>query len=255
MIKPVNAIIVEDAPIAEEHLKKLLADYCPHINVIASYSSAREAIKHLPGLNYDLLFLDVEFNDGYNAFRMLEDLEFTETQIIFTTAFEKYRKDAADVNSIKYLLKPIKKEELITAVERSEQILVGKNKLYDIEKHHKAITTGKLVVNTDGISYFIHPDEIVYMEAAGAYTKIYFYSEDRVNEVLSTHNLGKYMQILVGQNFLRVHKKYMVNIDYAKSCQRNTLKLSADHQIIEVSISKNRRHKIIEAISLKNLKL
>ena len=253
MIKPVNAIIVEDAPIAEEHLKKLLSDNCPHINVIASYTSAREAIKHLPGLNYQLLFLDVEFNDGYNAFRMLEDLDFTETQIIFTTAFERYRKDAAEVNSIKYLLKPIKKEELISAVERSQQILVGKNKLSELEKHHDAITTGKLVINTDGISYFIHPDEIVYMEAAGAYTNIYYYSEDKVNEVLSTHNLGKYAQMLVGQNFLRVHKKYLVNINYAKSCHRNTLKLSADHQSIEVRISKDRRHEIIEAISLNKL--
>lgn len=253
MIQSLNAIIVEDMPIAEAHLKKLLADNCPHINVIASYASGREAIKHLSGLNYDLLFLDIEFNDGYNAFRMLEDLDFGETHIIFTTAFEKYRKDAADIDSIKYLLKPIKKEELEKAVERSQLIQIGKNKIATIEEKYEAIKTGKLVINTDGISYFIHPNEIVYMEALGAYTKVHYYFDKKVNEVLSTHNLGKYDQMFVGQNFIRVHKKYLVNINFAKSCHRNRLKLVANNQTIEVDISKDRRREIIEAISLNNL--
>ncbi len=253
MLKPVNAIIVEDMPIAEKHLMKLLSDNCPHVNVIATYSSAREAIKHLPGLKYDLLFLDVEFNDGYNAFRMLEDLDFNETHIIFTTAFENYRKEASDIDSIKYLLKPVRAEELIKAVERSMQILIGKEKLADIEEQHKAIKTGKLVINTNKVSYFIHPDEIVYMEASGAYTKISYWNEHEIKCLLSAQNLGKYEQMLIGQNFLRVHKKYLINTRYAQSCRRNKLKLAIDHQTIEIDISKDRRKEIIEAIALSNL--
>jgi len=253
MIKPINAVIIEDMPIAEEHLRKMLSDNCPNINIIASYPSGKEAIKHLHGLNYDLLFLDIEYNDGYNAFRMLEDLDFAETHIIFTTAFEQYRKEAAEVDSIKYLLKPIKKDELVKAVERSMLILIGKEKITAIEENYNAVRTGKLVVNTEGTTYFIDPLEIVYMEASGAYTNIFYYTKQNLNQVLTTQNLGKFETLLNSHNFIRVHKKYLVNVDFISTCKRSALILSAGTNTIEVSISKDRRKEIIETISLSKM--
>lgn len=250
----INAIIVEDMSIAEEHLKKMLHDNCPNVNIIASYPSAKEAIKHLSGLNYDLLFLDIEYNDGYNAFRMLEELDFTETHIIFTTAFEEYRKEAADVDSIKYLLKPIKKDELIRAVDRSMQIIIGKEKLELIEEKYHAVKEGKLIINTNGTSYFLNPSEIVFLEADGAYTHIFYSSEQHgIEKITATHNIGKYGSLLCPQSFIRVHKKYLVNIDFIKSCHRNKLILDVGKENIEVLISKDRRKAIIEAIALKGL--
>jgi len=248
-MRPINAIIVEDMTIAEEHLKKLLRDNCPQINVIASYTSAKEAIKHLPELNYDLLFLDIEYNDGYNAFKMLEELDFTETHIIFTTAYDSYRRESSDVNSIKYLLKPIKKEELILAVERSMLILIGKSRLPLIQQTHEAIKTGKIIINTDGISYFLDPSNIIYMEASGAYTSIFYYTEQKLKQLTSTQNLGKYENKLPKQNFIRVHKKYLVNTDFIDSCRRNKLKIVAGKISIEILISKDRRKEIMDTIS------
>jgi len=253
MNKIINAIIVEDMPIAVEHLRKLLTDNCPNINIIASYPSATEAEKHLSGLNYDLLFLDIEYNDGYNAFKMLENLNFRETHIIFTTAFEHYRKEAADVDSIKYLLKPIKKDELVRAVKRSMEILIGKEKLEIIEKKYEAVNSGKLTVNAGGILYFIEPLDIVYLEAAGAYTYIYYNIEHTLKKVLSSQNIGKYELILNSDNFLRVHKKYLVNTHFVKNCYRNKLKLSVRDKTIDVLISKDRRKEIIETISLNRM--
>jgi len=253
-MKIINAVIVEDLLIAEKHLKKMLRDNCPNINIIASYSSAKEAIKHLSGLSYDLLFLDIEYNDGYNAFRMLEELDFTKTHIIFTTAFEEYRKEAAEVDSIKYLSKPIKKEELIKAVERSMQIIIGKENMGLIEEKYQAIKTGKLIINTDGTSYFLEPSEIVYLEADGAYTAIFYCSEhDHLEKITTTQNIGKYGHLLNPQTFIRVHKKYLVNIDFIKSCHKNKLMLKVGEENIEVLISKDRRKTIIEAIALNDL--
>ena len=255
MTRPINTVIVEDMPIAASHLEQMLAENCPNINVIAKYSSGKEAIKHLPDLNYDLLFLDIEYNDGYNAFRMLEDLDFGETHIIFTTAHEQYRKEAADVDSIKYLLKPIKTQELVRAVERSQYISIGKEKLEALEKKHEAIKSGKLMVNTDGVSYFLEPSEIVYLEASGTYTYLFYIAETRVKKLLSTHNLGKLESLLNGRNFLRVHKKYLVNIKFVEKSKRNKLTLSAKNETIERLISKDRRKEILESISLARFKL
>jgi two-component system LytT family response regulator len=255
MTRPINTVIVEDMPIAASHLKQMLAENCPNINVIATYSSGKEAIKHLPALNYDLLFLDIEYNDGYNAFRLLEDLDFGETHIIFTTAHEQYRKEAADVDSIKYLLKPIKTQELVKAVERSQLIFIGKEKLKAIEEKHEAIKSGKLMVNTDGVSYFLEPADIVYLEASGTYTYIYYISENQIKKILSTQNIGKFEMQLTNQNFLRVHKKYLVHIKFIESSRRNKLTLSAKNENIEILISKDRRKQILESISLTKLNL
>lgn len=255
MIRPINTVIVEDMPVAASHLKKLLADNCPNINVIATYHSGKEAIKHLSALNYDLLFLDIEYNDGYNAFRMLEDLDFGETHIIFTTAHEQYRKEAADVDSIKYLLKPIKAQELVKAVERSQLIFIGKEKLVALEEKHEAIKSGKLIVNTDGISYFLEPADIVYFEASGTYTYIHYISENQIKKILSTQNIGKFELLLTSHNFLRVHKKYLVHIKFIEKSRRNKLTLSANNKTIEILISKDRRKEILESISLTKLDL
>jgi two-component system LytT family response regulator len=241
--------------IAASHLKQMLAANCPNINVIATFYSAREAIKHLSVLNYDLLFLDIEYNDGYNAFRMLEDLDFGETHIIFTTAHEQYRKEAADVDSIKYLLKPIKTQELVKAVERSQLIFIGKEKLEALEEKHEAIKNGKLIVNTNGISYFLEPADIVYFEASGTYTYIYYISENQIKKILSTQNIDKFESQLPNQNFLRVHKKYLVHIKFIESSRRNKLTLSAKNKTIEILISKDRRKEILESISLTKLNL
>ena len=255
MTKSINTVIVEDIAIAANHLKQMLADNCPNINVIATFNSGKEAIKHLPFLNYDLLFLDIEYNDGYNAFRMLEDLDFGETHIIFTTAHEQYRKEASDLNSIKYLLKPIKTQELVKAVERSQHIFIGKEKLETLEKKHEAIKSGKLIVNTDGVCYFLEPADIVCLEASGPYTYIYYISENQTKKLLSSQNLGKFENLLNSQNFLRVHKKYLVNIKFIEKSKRNKLTLSAKNETIEILISKDRRKEILESISLAKFEL
>ena len=249
----VNAVIIEDLPVAEEHLKKLLRDNCKQVNVIASFRSGKEAIKILPKLNYDLLFLDIEYNDNYNAFRLLEDLDFSETHIVFTTAYDTYRSEASEVDSIKYLLKPIQKKELIKAVERSMLILVGKEKLSQIQQQYEAVKQGKIMICSEGITHFITPADIVYLEASGTYTYIHYISENVVHKLISTQNLGKFEKKLNARNFNRVHKKYLVNIDFVKSYSRNRLNLAAGKFNVFVAISKERKKNILETIALNNL--
>jgi two-component system LytT family response regulator len=251
----INTVIVEDMPVAEEHLRKLLQDHCPQINVIASFQSGKEALIMLPKLNYDLLFLDIEYNDGYNAFNLLKDLEFTETHIIFTTAYDTFRKQASEANTIKYLLKPIRKEELIQAVERSMLIMIGKEKIKEIEQTHEALKTGKIMINSEGITLFIKPDEIICLEADGAYSHIYHLSGDEMVKTLSSQNLGKFEKILNSKRFLRVHKSYLVNTEFVASCRRTKLRLAAGKHNIDVPIARDRRKDILESIAMNNLDL
>ena len=99
-----NCMIVDDEPLALNLLESYI-NKTPFLKLIGKYSSAIEALKELPNLNIDLLFLDIQMPE-------LNGLEFSKmvnehTRIIFTTAFDQYALEGFRVNALDYLLKPI----------------------------------------------------------------------------------------------------------------------------------------------------
>ncbi len=110
-----KALIIEDETAAARNLKMLLAASYPEIDVIGTIESVAEAVAWF-GSNAtpDLVFMDIHLADG-NSFRIFDNVKI-ECPIIFTTAYDQYALDAFRVNSIDYLLKPIKQSDLERAV-------------------------------------------------------------------------------------------------------------------------------------------
>ena len=80
-----KAVIVEDEKYSVLNLQKLLQEYAPEVEVVATFYSGREALGQLPRINFDLVFLDIQFNDDFNAFEMLKVWNWDQLQIIFVT--------------------------------------------------------------------------------------------------------------------------------------------------------------------------
>jgi two-component system LytT family response regulator len=110
-----RAVIIEDETAAARNLKVLLAATHPEIEIIATLESVGESVEWF-GKNTapDLVFMDIHLADG-NAFRIFDDVTIS-APIIFTTAYDEYALEAFRVNSIDYILKPIKQEDLERAV-------------------------------------------------------------------------------------------------------------------------------------------
>lgn len=110
-----RALIIEDETAAARNLKMLLAASYPEIDVIGTIESVAEAVAWF-GANPtpELVFMDIHLADG-NSFRIFDSVKI-ECPIIFTTAYDQYALDAFRVNSIDYLLKPIKQSDLERAV-------------------------------------------------------------------------------------------------------------------------------------------
>lgn len=110
-----RAIIIEDETAAAHNLKVLLTSVRPDIEIIATLESVAESVEWF-GHNTapDLVFMDIHLADG-NAFHIFESVEIT-SPIIFTTAYDQYALEAFRVNSIDYILKPIKQSDLERAV-------------------------------------------------------------------------------------------------------------------------------------------
>lgn len=105
-----KVVIIEDEALAAERLEKMLADLDPEIHVAAKLGSVKESVKWLMANTPDLLFLDIQLSDGL-SFSIFDQISLN-TPVIFTTAYDQYAIKAFELNSIYYLLKPIRRDEL-----------------------------------------------------------------------------------------------------------------------------------------------
>lgn len=113
----IKALIIEDEPAAARRLDKLIRETDPQIEIIGNLDSVSSAIKWFRNNPHpDLIFLDIHLGDGL-SFGIFNELEIT-CPVIFTTAYDEFAIKAFKLNSIDYLLKPIKQEELSFSINK-----------------------------------------------------------------------------------------------------------------------------------------
>ena len=115
-----RVLIVEDETAAVDNLKYLLYKVDRAIEIAAVTESVEQTQQWLMQNHADLIFMDIHLSDG-SAFSLFEHIEVS-TPIIFTTAYDQYALDAFKVNSIDYLLKPIKQTDLERALEKFRRL-------------------------------------------------------------------------------------------------------------------------------------
>ena len=119
-----KAIIIEDEVRAAERLRKMILEVAPNMAFYQSISSVAESIDFFrSGSVPDVIFLDVELADG-RSFEIFRQVEIT-SPVIFTTAYDQYALDAFKHNGVDYLLKPIRKEELESALRKIDKSKKG----------------------------------------------------------------------------------------------------------------------------------
>ena len=115
-----RVLIVEDETAAVDNLEYLLYKVDRAIEIAAVTESVEQTQQWLMQNHADLIFMDIHLSDG-SAFSLFDHIEVS-TPIIFTTAYDQYALDAFKVNSIDYLLKPIKQTDLERALEKFKRL-------------------------------------------------------------------------------------------------------------------------------------
>jgi len=115
-----NILIVEDEALAADRLEKILKEITPEITVLAKLGSIKESVKWLMLNTADLIFLDIQLSDGL-SFSIFEQVTI-QTPVIFTTAYDQYAIKAFQLNSVSYLLKPIRKNELAESLQKYKSL-------------------------------------------------------------------------------------------------------------------------------------
>ena len=207
-----RVVIVEDETAAVVNLKSMLTTVVGDVEVVAVLESVDEAVEFFTGdVVADVVFMDIHLADG-ESFRIFRSVDIA-IPIIFTTAYNEYALEAFKVNSIDYLLKPFKEEDLrraidklsrLTNTERKEQS-DNRKRLVD-EAQTQALQTllirykDKIIpVKIEDVAYFYTSEERVTLTTLTGES----YPVDRTLESLS--------QQLPDTKFFRANRQFIVS--------------------------------------------
>ena len=210
-----SAVLIDDERDSLESLEYLLSRHCPEIEIVAQCSSGKEGLEQIRKHTPDLIFLDIQM-PGMSGFQMLEALDNTGIQVIFTTAHDEYAIDAIKVSAMDYLLKPVSRDDLVRAVTkaRDHHLRSGASRQLEILLTNiQGVESGfqKLAIPTVDELTFINISDIVYCQADGNYTTIW--TRDGQSHVIS-RTLKDTSELLKQPFFFRTHQSYLVNLHF-----------------------------------------
>ncbi len=208
-----QVLIIDNEPEIRLGLQQMLRKYCPEVNAIYEAQGLFAGLEMIESQSFDLLFLDVELDDG-TGIELLQKLPKIDFQVVFITAHNHYAVEAFKFSAIDFLLKPIDIEELIRSVQRAQSNL-DKQKIIEqikvMQEDPQAMQSKKKIVLRDAENlHFVRVADILYCEADGIYTTFFLESGEKI---LVSKNLKEYETMLQLFHFLRVHHSYLVNLE------------------------------------------
>ncbi|WP_421879601.1 LytR/AlgR family response regulator transcription factor [Marinoscillum sp.] len=221
-------LILEDEKIASNRLKEMIANLRPDYKCVLTLDSVESAVISLPALKLDLVFMDIQLADG-NSFDIFDQIKF-DVPIIYTTAYDEYALKAFKSNSVDYLLKPIDPVELARAIDKFEKHSVKDDK--DVTELMQALKPNgkeRFVVKVgDHLKSVITKDiQLIYSQDKGTYL---FTREGK--RFLVDYTMDKVEEMVSGQDFFRISRKFLIHIDYIKDIIAYTnsrLEIRVDH--------------------------
>ncbi|GGI57482.1 LytR/AlgR family response regulator transcription factor [Winogradskyella haliclonae] len=232
-MKTLRCIIADDEPIARQILENYIAD-TPHLELVALCKNAFDVMEVLQEKTIDLLFLDINM-PKLSGISLLKTMSY-KPEVIITTAYPEYAVEGFELSVTDYLLKPFSLERFLQAV-----IKVQKNTSKQTETvlENKNEVASSIFVKSDKKLLKLDFDNITHIEAYGNYVKIY---TDAM--VLTPQTLSDVLKQLPEQ-FLRIHKSYIINFDYLASIEGNQVVLLNK---VKLPIGKSYRTVILDKI-------
>lgn len=246
-ISPVRSFIADDESAARTVIKDYLAQSFPDVIVVGEATSVTQAITLLKDQKIDLLFLDVQLEDGtgFNLLDQLPDLNFN---VIFTTAHNEFAIRAFRYNAIDYLLKPIDPDEFVIAVQKARE---HKNREQLRLQYSQLIITAKensfdrITLSTSEGQIFAKTNDIVRIETYGNYSFVFLAQNDRL---LVSKNLKEFEEMLPEPDFFRVHQSHIVNTGYVQKYMKDEGGYVIMSDNARIPISRRRKEEFISSL-------
>jgi DNA-binding LytR/AlgR family response regulator len=214
-----NCIIIDDEPLALE----LLADnisMVDRLDLVASCSSAVQAMQALQERQVDLIFCDIQM-PGISGLQFVKSLT-QKPLIIFVTAYDQFALDGFELDVVDYLLKPVAVERFLKACNKALTIFDQAKRITEqpeTEKRRKYI-----FLYADYNLIKVNHEDITYIEGLKDYVKIYLSNSPKA--IISRVTIKSLESQLPADDFFRVHKSYIVNLDHVDSIRKGRIKIA-----------------------------
>jgi DNA-binding LytR/AlgR family response regulator len=210
-----NILLIEDEEPAALRLKKLITEIEPGAKILEILVSVKSAVQWLTqNPPPDLMLCDIQLADG-SSFEIFETVN-VDCPVIFITAFDEYALQAFKVNSVEYLLKPVKKDDLDSAIKKYKKYHSEKKKLPDLKT---LVETLKEKQDAFKKRFLIRFGE--HIKAIDIAEVSYFYTEEKINFLKTKdnhtyhvdYNLDKLETMLDPEKFFRINRQFIISIE------------------------------------------
>lgn len=242
MSTQIRTVLVDDEQDSLELMKLYITRYFPQIEIVGTFNTSTEALKEIPELEPDLIFLDIEMPvmNGFELLSQLKDIEFS---VVFVTAYNQFAVQAFRFNALDYIVKPVSPDDLRPVIEKAEKKMATSLLQVQMvsEQLRKGVITRIAVPSHNGIS-FIDLSDIEYVESNSNYSNIKL-TDGR--SILISKTLKDVQDLLEMQHFMRIHRQYIINLNAIKHFNKNMgiiTMFSGD----ELPVSRNHKDHLLE---------
>ena len=223
----ITVIVVDDENIARRRLVRLLEE-TGEATVVAECAGGRDAVTRIAELSPQMVFLDVQMPD-LDGFAVLQELaDASLPAIVFVTAFDQYAVRAFDVHAVDYLLKPYDTNRFREAFERAKERIDARAR-NDEDRRLRALLRDylsegqpsdrdyldRVAVKVDGVLRIVRTADIDWWETDGNYVRLHVGPANHLIRATATSIENQ----LDPKQFLRIHRRYIVNIDRVAEVQ------------------------------------
>lgn len=243
----IKAILIDDIEQARITFKKDLEVYAMDVEIIGEASGVVEGAKLLKAMTPDILFLDIQMQDG-SGFDLLDILPEINFKIIFITASDAYAIKAFRYAAIDYLLKPVDPDELVAAMEKYRNNKADESEKYKLLNYslkNSKKPNERLALHAQDKIHIVDIATILRCESNVNYTEFFFKDAKRI---VVSKTLKEFEDILSDQGFYRVHQSHLVNTKMIKEF----VKVEGGHLIMSdgkmVPVSTRKRAEVVRML-------
>ncbi len=242
----IKAIIIDDEADARSTLSSFLRSTCPQVIVVGEATGVQDAYKQILNIEPDLIFLDIQMEDG-TGFDLLEKIKNPDFFVIFTTAFDNHAVRAFKFAAIDYLLKPIDPDELLEAVSkvRKKQISNQKRIEYLMDVRQSGVHD-RIALSSQDKNTLVRFDQIVRLESDSNYTHFHLTSKEKITVPKS---LKEFEDILPSNVFFRTHQSHIINVSFVKKFIKEDGGYVLMEDGTEVMVARRRKDEFIKMLT------
>lgn len=245
----IKAVIVDDEAESRQTLSAMLERYCPDVQVLGQYADTDSFAGSIVSNPPDLVFMDISL-PGKSGLLFLQEMQDISFEVIFVTAHQEYALQAMRLSAVDYLLKPVQTNELTRAIDSAAKRLTNKEGqlqrqvlLHNLNRPDDVAK--KMCIPTIKGFEVVGLDEIIYAEAENSYTILNLKSGEKI---VSSRTLLDYENLLADAGFIRIHRSFLININYIRSYQKGEGGVVTMSNGMEIDVSRRKKDLFLEKV-------